>query len=83
MVYATTLSESQSLMRWWIILGYFCSGIHHIAVVENIVSDALSKLTSTSVDKYGNNEIKAQCHANKLFTIGSVENNEDFFPLNI
>ena len=39
--------------------------------------------SSTPCNKYESCTSKAQCHANKLFTIGRVENNEYCFPMNI
>ena len=83
MVYAATLSESQRLMRWGLILKEFGSNTQHIAGVDNIVSDTLSIFPSTSSEKYKPCTKKSQCHVNGLFTIGRVENNKDCFPLNL
>ena len=47
LVYAATLSESQSAMRWQLILEEFDPNIQHISGVDNIVSDTLSILSST------------------------------------
>ena len=44
MVYAATLSESQRLIRWQLILEEFGPNIQNIAGVDNIVSDVLSRL---------------------------------------
>ena len=52
LVYAATLSESQRLMRWKLILEGFGRNIHHISGVDNIVADKLSILPSTPSDKY-------------------------------
>ena len=52
LVYAATLSESQRVMRWRIILEEFGPNIQHIAGVDNIVSDTLSIFPSTPSDKY-------------------------------
>ena len=52
MVYAATLSESRRLMRWRIILEAFGTNIQHIYGFESIVVDILSRLPSTSIDKY-------------------------------
>ena len=51
MVYAATLSESQRVMHWRLILKYFEPNIQHIAVFDNIVADTLSRLPYTLVDK--------------------------------
>ena len=79
MVYAATLSESQRVMRWRLILKYFGPNIQHISGVDNIVSDTLSRLPYRPSDKYKPCTKKAQCCANELFTPVRVENNEDFF----
>ena len=47
LVYAATLSESQSAMRCQLILEEFDPNIQHISGVDNIVSDTLSILPST------------------------------------
>ena len=51
MVYAATLSEYQRLMHWKLILEEFGPNIQHIAGVENIVVDMLSRLPSTPSNK--------------------------------
>ena len=83
LVYVATLSESQSLMRWQLILEGFGPNVQHIAGVDNIVADTLSRLLSTTRDKYEPCTRKYQCCANELFAIVRVENNEYFPPLNI
>ena len=52
MVYVVTLSESQKVMRWRLIIEYFGSNIHHIAGVDNIVSETLSRLPYMPSNKY-------------------------------
>ena len=64
MVYAATLSESQKFMHWQLILEDFGPNIWHIAKVENILADTLSRLPSVSVDKYDPCTRKSQCRAN-------------------
>ena len=83
MVYAETLSESQRVMFWRLILEEFGPNIQHLAGVDNIVADTLIRLPSTPKDKYKPCTSKAQCCANKLFAIGRVENNEYCFLLNL
>ena len=83
LVYAATLSEYQRVMHWRLILEEFGPNIQHIAGVDNIVADTLSRLPSTTSDKYEPCKRKSRCRANELFTIGRVENNEACFPLNI
>ena len=70
-------------MHWKLILKRFGLNIQHIAGVDNIVADKLSRLPYTSVDKYEPITSKSQCHANELFAIGRDRNNEDYLPLNI
>ena len=60
--------------------------IHNIGGFNNIVADRLSRLTSTSVDKYEHIKMKYQCHAKKVFATIGVENNNGSFqlyPLNV
>ena len=83
LVYAATLSGYQRVMRWKLILEEFEPKTQHISGVDNMVSDTLSRLLSTTSDKYEPCTRKAQCWANELFTIGRVENNKDCFPLNL
>ena len=51
LVHAKTLSESQRVMRWRIILEEFGTNIRHIAGVDNVVADTLSILPSIPSDK--------------------------------
>ena len=78
LVYAVTLSESQRVMRWRLILGEVGPNIQQIAGVDNLVADTLSILTSTPSDRYEPCTMKAQCREKKLFSIDRVENNEDY-----
>ena len=52
MIYAATLSESQIVMLWKLIIGDLVPNIQHISGVGKIVSDMLSEFPSTSVNKY-------------------------------
>ena len=83
MVYAVTLSESQRVMIWQLILEYLGPNIHQMYGVDNIVADTLSRIPSTSINKSKPFTRKSQCHANYLFAIDKLENNKDCFPLNI
>ena len=47
LVYAATLSESQRVIRWRLILGEFGPNNQHIAGVDKIVADTLSRFPST------------------------------------
>ena len=46
-----TLSESQRVMRWRLILEEFGPNILHIAGVENIIADSLSRLRSSNAEE--------------------------------
>ena len=70
-------------MLWWLIIEEFGTNIQHIAGFNNIVADTLIRLPYTPSNKYKPCTIKAQRQANVLFAIGGIENNEDFFPLNL
>ena len=83
MVYAATLSEYQRVMLWRLILIEFGPNIQHISGFYIIVANRLSRLPSTTSDKYDSCTRKAQCRTKELFVIGRVENNEYCFPLNI
>ena len=83
LVYAATLSESQRVMRWRLILEEFGPNIQHIAGVDNIVANTLSRLPSTPSDNNYPCTRKAQCRANYLFAIVREENNDNPPPLNL
>ncbi|GFH49692.1 hypothetical protein CTEN210_06168 [Chaetoceros tenuissimus] len=51
LVYEATLSESQRVMRWQLLLEEFGPNIIHIAGVDNIVADTLSCLKSNNVEE--------------------------------
>ena len=72
MIYAATLSESQIVMLWKLILGDLVPNIQHTSGVGKIVSDMLSRFPSTSVNKYEPITMKDRCCANELFTTGRV-----------
>ena len=44
MVHAATMSQSQRVMRWRLILEEFGPGIKHIKGEDNVVADAISRL---------------------------------------
>ena len=45
MLYNTTLSKSQIFMCWRLIPERFCTSNQHKAVVDNIVSDMITKIS--------------------------------------
>ena len=63
-------------MPWQLILEEFGPNSQYKSVVDNIVSDMLIKFLSTPIDKYNPCTRNSQCHANKLFALGRIENNE-------
>ena len=59
MVYVATLSESQRVMLWKLIIKEFDPNIQHIYGVDNIVAYMLIKLPSTPSDMYKSCKSKA------------------------
>ena len=70
-------------MRRWLIIEEFGTNIQHIAWVENLVADTLSRFPSTPVNTYDPITSKAKCFLNELSAIGREEKNEYGFTLNI
>ena len=64
LVYAATLSESQRVMRWQLIIEEFGPNIQYKDGFDNIVADMLSILPSTPSNKYKPCTRKAHCRAN-------------------
>ena len=83
MLYVATVIKYKCVVHWKLFIEGFGPNIHHIGGVKNIVAGTLSRFPSTSINKYEPCTRKSQCCANKLFTIGRVENNEYCFPLNL
>ena len=75
LVYAATLSESQRVMRWQLVPEELGPNIQHIAGVDKIIADTLSRFPSTPNDNNYPCKRKAQCRANRLFVIGREESN--------
>ena len=51
LIQAATWSEYQRVNHWQLILKEFGHNIHHISVVDNIVSDTLSRFSSTTINR--------------------------------
>ena len=51
LVHAATMSQSQRVMRWRLILEEFGPDIKHISGDENIVADAISRLPTANKDQ--------------------------------
>ena len=54
LVHAATVSQSQRVMRWRMILEEFGPDIRHISGEENIVADAISRIPTTDIDQKQN-----------------------------
>ena len=81
LVYVATLSESQRVVRWRLIIKVFGPNIQYIAVVINIVADTLSRLPYTPSNKYNPCTRKAQSCANDSFPLRRIENNKYLPPV--
>ena len=51
LVHAATISQSQRVMRWRLILEEFGPDIKHISGEMNVVADAISRLPTTTTDQ--------------------------------
>ena len=79
LVYEATLSESQRVMRWRLLLEEFGPNIIHIAGVDNIVADTLSRLKSNNVEE---DEIEStDTKVKELFANRRVRSIQADFPL--
>ena len=67
MVYVATMSESQRVMCWQLILKEFGPNIQNIARVDYMVSDTLSRLLYEPNDQEYTRNIRDQCGVNELF----------------
>ncbi|GFH50539.1 hypothetical protein CTEN210_07015 [Chaetoceros tenuissimus] len=78
-IYEATLSESQRVMRWRLLLKEFGPNIIHIASVDNIIADTLSRLKSNNVeeDEIESTDTKVQ----ELFANRRVRSIQADFPL--
>ena len=80
LVHAATVSESQRVMRWRLLLEEYGPDIRHIKGVDNVVADAISRLPMANDDEPSTD--KVQSHMNELFNIGN-RNNDNGFPLDL
>jgi hypothetical protein len=83
LVYAATVSESQRVMRWRLILKEFGPNIQHIAGNDNVVADMLSHVPSANSDQDELETSDAQYHAKEIFVIEENITNDDGFPLTL
>ena len=84
LMYAATISQSQRVMRWRMILEEFGPDIKHIKGEENTVADAISRLPTASNDQEQEQSTVAQGQT-KAVTKGEhlVLEDEEQFPLNL
>ena len=81
LVYEATLSQSQRVMRWRLILEEFGPNIQHIAGLDNVVADTLSRLPSANTDEKDSPCTPLDSHqANELF---ALDNETESFPLSL
>ena len=74
LVYAANRGEAQRVTGWRLIPEYFDPNIQHIAGVDKILANMLSRFPSAHFNKYEPRKKKAQCCVNKLFVISTLEN---------
>ena len=80
LVYEATLSESQRVMRWWLLLKEFGPHIHHIAGIDNIVANTLSRLKCTNVEK-DENDVLTKIKLQDLYVNTPIQSIQADFPL--
>jgi len=85
LVHAATLSESQRVMRWRLILEEYGPNIKHISGKDNIVADAISRMPMANTnDIEESSTVEIRRRENELFTIANEdETNENGFPLDL
>lgn len=80
LVYEATLSESQRVMRWRLLLEEFGPQIHHIAGVDNIVADTLSRLKSSNAEEDGD-DVSTTDKLQEMYANTRVRSIQADFPL--
>ena len=80
LVYEATLSESQRVMRWRLLLKEFGLHIHHIAGVDNIVADTLSRVESSNIGEDKNESSQKQT-LQELYAAIKIQSIRVEFPL--
>ncbi len=86
LVHAATVSQSQRVMRWRMILEEFGPDIRHIAGVDNIVADAISRLPTTATDQTEQRteaqDLQDRMSVTKLESL-VLEDDSEAFPLEL
>ena len=80
LVYKATLSEFQRVMRWRLLLKELGPHIHHIAGVDNIVADTLSRVKSSNVGE-DKSESSEKRMLQELYTAIKIQSIWAEFPL--
>ena len=80
LVYEATLSESQRVMRWRFLLEEFGPHIHHIAGIDNIVANTLSRLKCTNTEE-DENDIPTDNKLQELYANTRIRSIQADFPL--
>ena len=83
LVHAATVSESQRVMRWRLLLEEYGPDIRHISGVENVVADAISRLPMAQNDENESSTSKIQRQMNEMFNLEQDESNDNGFPLQL
>jgi hypothetical protein len=81
LVYAATLSESQRVMRWRLILEEFGPNIQHIPGIDNIVADTLSRFPSANYERH-DTSTDSLVRANEFFAFNDIDI-DDGYPLTL
>lgn len=86
LVHAATLSQSQRVMRWRLILEEFGPDIQHISGEDNIVADAISRLPTTTNEDQNEQSTEAQGSSSEMLAemeMFVLDDDEEAFPLNL
>ena len=67
MVYASTLSEYQSVVNRILSIEKFQTNIHHIVGVEKMVSDMIIRIPSATSNQVDTSSSRSICHENCIF----------------
>ena len=85
LVQAATISESQRVMRWRLLLEEFGPDIRHIAGEDNTIADALSRMPTTNIQDSTRSSSTEEDHEslNEMFYQEKEQSNDTGFPLEL